>query len=84
MEEPKYIAYRIDLKRFKEFYDIAECEQFFKAKKESLTHKAKGYNGSHITGLKINERWMLFDTDYPAKYVQEVITSFKDKRITWN
>jgi hypothetical protein len=84
MEEPKYIAYRIDLKRFKDFYSLSECEQFFKSKKDYLRQRAKGYDGNHFTGKKVNERWLLFDTSLSNQYVQQILKSYKSPDTTWN
>jgi len=84
MQEPEYIAYRIDLKKRQDFYSIDEAAKFFKTKKESLLFRARGYNESHYTGLKIKEKWLIFDSSKPMRYVQEVINGLRQTDIKWN
>ena len=69
----EFVAYRIDMKRIKEFERIEEAVRFFKVQEYSLLETASGARGSHVTGLKISERWLFFKTSLPTSYIQKVV-----------
>ena len=83
-KEPKYIAYRCDQKRFKEFYTLAEAANFFKCGEFSIYQKARGTSGSHMTGRKINQKWLIFHTDLPHKIMSEELANSKSEDYTWH
>lgn len=81
MKEPKYIAYRIDLKRFKEFYSSDEVCDFFKVKYSSISNRASDTKPNHIIGAKIDERWLIFNSDLKKSYVQQILDEQQDDKV---
>lgn len=81
--EPLLIAYRVDLKSKKEFYNIQEAADFFKISKANVTNRAAGHNGGHITGTRINQRWNLFRTEMQTSYVQQIINENKHLKLNF-
>jgi len=76
-KEPKYIAYRIDLERSEEFYNLDEACDFFDASKSSISNRSGNTKISHLIGSKIGERWLIFNARLKNKYVQEVLETWK-------
>lgn len=83
MIEPEYIAYRIDLKRFKEFYSLEDAARFFNIKPISAERRAIGEDANHLTGKKIGEKWLIFNASKPVKYVEDIINSLKEEKINY-
>lgn len=81
--EPILIAYRVDLKKKQEFYSVEEAKKFFKASRSSIYNKANGYDGAHVIGKNINQRWSLFLASTPIKYVQSIINDNKELKLKY-
>ncbi len=77
----QFVAYRIDMKRMKEFERIEEAVRFFNVQEYNLLEIASGARGSHITGLKTKERWLFFKTSLPTIYIQKVVRDNKSSNI---
>lgn len=83
-KEPKYYAYRADLKRFKEFYSREDAAIFFKTTPVNIRVKANGTAFTHKIGGKIGERWFIFDADIDHKDVQFYIEENQNKKYKVN
>ncbi|TNE74972.1 hypothetical protein EP331_00335 [bacterium] len=75
--EPTLIAYRADLKKFREFYSKKEAANFFKCKPVSVIKPSYGYDCNHLTGKNINQKWFIFNSGLKKKYVSEYLNENK-------
>lgn len=81
--EPVLIAYRADLKKMKEFYSVDECAEFFNCEPISIKKPSRGYDGHHMTGRKINQKWYVFRTEMKKRDVSEYLQRNKTDNLTF-